>query len=85
MKMLIACAGVLALAACQPVNEGAGGSTIYASCVLGAATSGSPTGAGSSKGYTSCVTIVTASSPTTSTPTNTLTIPVSAAPAGALP
>lgn len=78
---------LLWLDGCQPVNEGAGGASITASCMMGAPTAGSPSGAGSAKGYESCVTIVTASSPTTSTPTTSVPVTVSipATGSGALP
>lgn len=80
MIRLIAIAALLAVAACQPLQEGAGGATINASCMMSADLA-TPPSAGS---RVSCVTIIT-SGATTNTPTSnaSATIPVSAA--GGLP
>jgi hypothetical protein len=77
MKYIIL-AALLALAACQPANNGAGGATINAFCTQSGATA-SPAGTGYAAVHDSCVVVITPGS-STNTPTNTVTVPVSATP-----
>jgi hypothetical protein len=82
MRKLAILGLLLSAAACQPLNEGAGGARINAACIMGDAKLTSVPGHAAAE---ACVVIVTTGATTnaptaTTTPTTTLTIPVSAVP-----